>query len=58
MNDASNTYTALPVSHPNPPHSGGNVDATKVIKKPAPKRRRTIALSIFFNVIIIKYLKI
>ena len=58
ITDASNIYTALPISHPNPPHSGGNVDATKVKKKPTPKRRRTIALSIFFNVIIINCLKI
>ena len=47
INDASSTYVALPISHPNPPHSAGNVEATKVIKKPNPKRRRTIALNIF-----------
>jgi len=57
INDASNTYTALPISHPKPPHSGGNVDATNVIKKPSPKIRSIITLSIFFNIFIINNLK-
>jgi len=46
------------MSQPNPPHSGGNVEATKVIKKPTPKRRRKIILSISFNVFIINHSKI
>lgn len=40
INDASITHNVLPISHPNPPHSFGIVEATKVKKKPNPQKNK------------------